>query len=170
MNEQLREGLSQKGPSLSSPSSDRLRAWRLYFESALALADVLNGELERDAGIPLRWYDALVQLEETPDGLRMNELAERILYSKSGFTRVVDRLEEAGLVQRVRPENDRRSILVVLTDEGRATMERARRHHRHAIEQHFSRHLSDTDIKTLTHALEKLSAHARPLRPGRIRS
>jgi len=170
MNEPLREGLSQKGQSLSSPSSDRLRAWRLYFESALALADVLNGELERDAGIPLRWYDALVQLEETPDGLRMNELAERILYSKSGFTRVVDRLEEAGLVQRVRPENDRRSILVVLTDEGRATMERARRHHRHAIEQHFSRHLSDTDIKTLTHALEKLSAHARPLRPGRIRS
>jgi DNA-binding MarR family transcriptional regulator len=169
MNEQLREVLSQRGQSLSSPSPDRLRAWRLYFESALALADVLNGELERDAGIPLRWYDALVQLEETPDGLRMNELAERILYSKSGFTRVVDRLEEAGLVQRVRPENDRRSILVVLTDEGRATMERARRHHRHAIEQHFSRHLSDTDIKTLTRALEKLSAHARPLRPGRIR-
>jgi len=170
MDEQLREGLSQRGQSLSSPSPDRLRAWRLYFESALALADVLNGELERDAGIPLRWYDALVQLEETPDGLRMNELAERILYSKSGFTRVVDRLEEAGLVQRVRPENDRRSILVVLTDEGRTTMERARRHHRHAIEQHFSRHLSDTDIKTLTRALEKLSAHARPLRPGRIRS
>jgi DNA-binding MarR family transcriptional regulator len=170
MNEQLHKGLSQRGQSLSSPSPDRLRAWRLYFESALALADVLNGELERDAGIPLRWYDALVQLEETPDGLRMNELAERILYSKSGFTRVVDRLEEAGLVQRVRPENDRRSILVVLTDEGRTTMERARRHHRHAIEQHFSRHLSDTDIKTLTRALEKLSTHARPLRPGRIRS
>ena len=121
-------------------------------------------------GIPLRWYDALVHLEETPDGLRMNELAERILYSKSGFTRVVDRIEEAGLVRRVRPENDRRSILVVLTDEGRTTMERARRHHRHSIEQHFSRHLSDTDIKTLTRALEKLSAHARPLRPGRIRS
>jgi DNA-binding MarR family transcriptional regulator len=170
MSEQLREGLSQRGQSLSSPSPEGLRAWRLYFESALALADVLNRELERDAGIPLRWYDALVQLEETPDGLRMNELAERILYSKSGFTRVVDRLEEAGLVQRVRPKNDRRSILVVLTDEGRTTMERARRHHRHAIEQHFSRHLSETDIKTLTRALEKLSAHARPLRPGRIRN
>jgi DNA-binding MarR family transcriptional regulator len=99
----------------------------------------------------------------------MNELAERILYSKSGFTRVVDRLEEAGLVQRVRPEHDRRSIFVVLTDVGRTAMERARRHHRHAIEQHFARHLSDTDIKTRTRALEKLSAHARPLRPGRIR-
>src|SRR5206468_11138406 len=163
-------GLSHEGQSWSSPSPERLRAWRLYFESALALADVLDGELERDAGIPLRWYDALVQLEETPDGLRMNELAERILYSKSGFTRVVDRLEDAGLVRRVRLENDRRSILVVLTDNGRETMERARRHHRHWIEQHFSHHLSDTDIKALTRALEKLSAHARPLRPGRIRS
>ena len=153
---------------MSSPSPERLRAWRLFFESALALVDVLDAELERDAGIPLRWYDVLVKLEETPDGLRMNELAERILYSKSGFTRVVDRLEEAGLVRRVRPANDRRSILVLLTDEGRTTMERARRHHRHAIEQHFSRHLSDTDVKALTRALEKVSAHARPLRPGRI--
>ncbi|HKG11344.1 MAG TPA: MarR family transcriptional regulator [Gaiellaceae bacterium] len=154
---------------LSNPSAERLRAWRLYFESALALIDVLDAALEGDAGIPLRWYDALVHLEETPDGLRMNELAERILYSKSGFTRVVDRLEDAGLVQRVRPENDRRSILVVLTDQGRTTIEQARRHHRHAIEQHFSQHLSDSDIKALTRALEKLSAHARPLRPGRIR-
>ena len=156
--------------SLSSLSPERLRAWRLYFESALALVDVLDADIERDAGIPLRSYDVLVHLEETPDGLRMNELAERILYSKSGFTHVVDRLEEAGFVCRVRPENDRRSILVVLTNEGRTMMEQARRHHRRAIEQHFSRHLTDADIKALTCALEKISAHARPLRPGRNRS
>jgi DNA-binding MarR family transcriptional regulator len=155
---------------LSSPSPERLRAWRLYFESALALNDVLDAELERDAGIPLREYDALVHLEEAPEGLRMNELAERILYSKSGFTRVVDRMEKAGLVRRVRPENDRRSILLVLTAEGRKTMEQARSQHRNAIEEHFSRHLSDTDIKALTRAFEKVSTHARPLRPGRIRN
>jgi DNA-binding MarR family transcriptional regulator len=170
MDEQLQSGLSHGERSLSSASPERLRAWRLYFESALALHDVLDAELERDAGIPLRWYDALVHLEETPDGLRMNELAERILYSKSGFTRVVDRLEDACLVRRIRPETDRRSILVVLTDQCRNTLEQARRHHRHAIEQHFSSHLSDTDIKALTRALEKVSTHARPLRPGRIRS
>jgi DNA-binding MarR family transcriptional regulator len=170
MSEQLQRGLSQRESSLSSPSAERLRAWRLYVESALALVDVLDTELERDAGIPLRWYDVLVHLEETPEGLRMNELAERILYSKSGFTRVVDRMEEAGLVRRVRPDNDRRSILVVLTDTGRETMENARRHHRDAIQQHFSQHLTDGDIKALTRALEKVSAHARPLRPGRIRN
>lgn len=170
MSKQLQNGLSHREQSLSSPSPERLHAWRLYFESALALVDVLDAESERDAAIPLRWYDVLVKLEESPEGLRMSELAERILYSKSGFTRVVDRMEEAGLVRRVRSENDRRSILVVLTDEGRSTMERARRHHRQGIEQHFSRHLADADIKALSRALEKISAHARPLRPGRIRS
>jgi len=169
MSEQLHSELSHSKDRPSSPSQERLRAWRLYFESALALTDVLDAELERDAGIPMRWYDTLVHLEEAPDGIRMNELAERILYSKSGFTRVVDRMEEAGLVRRVRPESDRRSILVMLTDQGRSTMGRARRHNRRAIEQHFARHLTDADIKALTRALEKLSAHARPLRPGRIR-
>ena len=170
MSKQLHSELSHSERSLSSPSPERLRAWRLYFESALALHDVLDAELERDAELPLRWYDVLVHLEETPDGLRMNELAERILYSKSGFTRVVDRMEEAGLVRRVRPERDRRSIFVVLTDQGRETLEQARRYHRDAIDRHFSRHLADGDIKALTRALEKVSAHARPLRPGRIGS
>jgi DNA-binding MarR family transcriptional regulator len=165
----LQHKLSQVERSLSSPTPERLRAWRLYFESALALMSVLDDELERDAGIPMRWYDALVHLEDEPEGLRMNELAERILYSKSGFTRVVDRLERAGFVRRVRPENDRRSILVVLTEQGRELLELARRSHRHSIEQHFASHLSDTDVKALGRALEKLSTHVRPLRPGRVR-
>src|SRR3954462_4899923 len=169
MGKQLQRVLSHREQSLSSPSPERLRAWRLFFESSLALIDVLDSELEGDTGLPLRFYDVLVHLEETPDGLRMNELAERILYSKSGLTRVIDRMEQAGLVRRVRPENDRRSILVVLTDQGRETMEQARGRHRHAIEEHFSSHLSDTDVKALTRAFEKVSTHARPLRPGRIR-
>jgi DNA-binding MarR family transcriptional regulator len=169
MKKQLHSGLSHREQSLSSPSPERLRAWRLFFESATALTDLLDTELERDAGIQTRWYDVLVQLEETPEGIPMNALADRILYSKSGFTRVVDRMEEAGLVRRARPEGDRRSILVVLTDEGTKLMEHARRYHRDGIERHFSQHLSDRDIKALTHALEKVSTHARPLRPGRIR-
>ena len=155
---------------LSSLSPERLRCWRLFFESALALLDVLDTELQNAAGIPQRWYDVLVHLEESPNGIPMNELAERILYSKSGFTRVVDRMEEAGLVRRVRPQHDRRSILVLLTDRGTETMQLARLHHRDGIDRHFSQHLTDTDIKTLTRALGKVSTHARPLRPGRIHS
>jgi DNA-binding MarR family transcriptional regulator len=156
-------------PILSSPTTERLRAWRLFFESALALMDVLGTELEQAVGIPMRWYDVLVQLEESPQGIPMNLLAERVLHSKSGFTRVVDRMEEAALVRRVRPEHDRRTILVVLTKKGTETMEHARRYHRDGIERHFAQHLTDADVKCLTRALEKVSAHARPLRPGRIR-
>src|SRR5438046_348680 len=165
MTEQLHRGLSHEEQSLSSPLPDRLRSWRLFFESAMALVDVLDAELSQAVGIPLRWYDVLVQLEEAPEGIPMNELADRILYSKSGFTRVVDRMEEAGLVRRVRPEHDRRTILVVLTDQGTETMERARRHHRDGIERHFSRHLNDADIKALTRPLGKISPQARPPRP-----
>jgi DNA-binding MarR family transcriptional regulator len=165
----LQSEQSHNEQSLSSPSPERLRAWRLYFESALALVDVLDHEFEREGGMPIRWYDVLVHLEETPDGLRMNELAERILYSKSGFTRIVDRMEEAGFVRRVHPETDRRSIFVIATEKGLEAMERARRLHRQWIDEHFSRPLSNTDIKALTRALEKLSAQARALRPGRIR-
>jgi DNA-binding MarR family transcriptional regulator len=135
----------------------------------MALIDVLGAEMESDAGIPMRWYDVLIHLEEAPYGLRMKDLAERILYSKSGFTNVVDRMEKEGFVKRVRPENDRRSILVVLTDTGHEKMEAARRRHRKGLDEHFSRHLADSDIKALTRAFEKLTEHARPLRPGRIR-
>src|SRR6266571_315333 len=169
MSEQLHNKLSHGGQSLSSPSAERLRAWRLFFESALALLDVLDTELERDAGIPMRWYDVLVQLEESPEGIPMKVLADRILYSKSGFTRVVDRMEEAGLVRRVRPQHDRRSILVVLTDKGGDLFFNGRGYHRDGIERHFSQHLSEKEIRALTGALEKISTHARPLRPGRIR-
>jgi DNA-binding MarR family transcriptional regulator len=170
MAQQLQSGLSQKQQSLSSPSPEGLRSWRLFFESALALVDLLDAELQEDVGIPMRWYDVLVHLEEAPEGVPMKALAERILYSKSGLTRVVDRMEEAGLVRRVRPEHDRRSILIVLTDKGAKTMENARRHHRDGINRHFSQHLSQADVKALTRALEKVSTHTRPLRPGRIRS
>ena len=138
---------------LSSPSPEQLRCWRLFMESSLALVDVLDTELKDTVGIPQRWYDVLVHLEESPDGIPMTELADQILYSKSGFTRVIDRMEEAGLVSRVRPPNDRRSILVVPTDKGTQRMERARRHHRDGINRHFSEHLTDTDTKALTLAL-----------------
>ena len=169
MSEQLQNELFHGEPALSSPSPERLRAWRLFFESALALQSVLDSELEHQAGLPLRWYDVLVHLEESPDGIPMTELAGNILHSKSGFTRLVDKMEQAGLVRRVRPENDRRTILVVLTDEGTDTMHRARHYHRDGIERHFAQHLTDKEINVLTRALEKVSTHARPLRPGRIR-
>jgi DNA-binding MarR family transcriptional regulator len=161
---------------MSRPTSDsdgsltpeRLRAWRLFFESALALLDMLDRDAPSALGIPMQFYDVLVHLEETPDGLRMNELADKILYSKSGLTRVVDRMEKAGLVRRYVPENDRRSIFVLPTAKGRQTMEEARARHHQWIDENFSRLLAETDIRAITRAFDKLSTHARTQRPGRV--
>jgi DNA-binding MarR family transcriptional regulator len=159
--EQLHSEQLRSERPLSSPSADRRALWQVFWETALGLLDVLDAELQRDGGIPMRWYDVLIHVENDPAGMRMNELAEQILTSKSGLTRVVDRMEEEGLVRRVRPEHDRRAILVVLTDRGRETMERARIYHRDAIERYFTRHLTDAEAKTLARVFTKVRAGVR---------
>jgi DNA-binding MarR family transcriptional regulator len=98
----------------------------------------------------------------------MNELASRILASKSGLTRVIDRMEEAGLVERKRPTDDRRVIEVVMTPKGFEALQAARLVHRHGIQEHFAQHLDNRDLAALAHALEKVRDLVRPLRPGRI--
>lgn len=173
MSRQLQSELSHRGQSLSSPLPERLRVWRLYFESSLALMDVLEAELERDAGLPVRWYDVLVQLEEASEqhhsgGLPMNELAARILSSKSGLTRVVDRMENAELVRRERPPDDRRVVRVLITPKGIETLRTAREVHHVSIQQHFFEHLSDRELTGLANALEKVRRHVRPMRPEQI--
>ena len=153
---------------MSSISQQELRAWRLFFETALSLIDALGDDFEREEGFPVQWYDVLVHLEDAPEGLRMNELAEKILYSKSGLTRVIDRMERAGLVQRSRPENDRRSIFVLLTPKGRQETIRLRARHHEWIAENFTQHLTTTDVTSLTRAFEKLGVQARTRRPGRV--
>ena len=165
MTEQLHCKQLHREQSLSSPSPERLAAWRTFLETSVWLLDLLDREMQRNAGIPIRWYDVLVHLEDAPEGMRMNELAREIVTSKSGLTRVIDGMEEAGLVRRIRPEGDRRVILVALTDAGVALMEQARRHHRHTLEEHFSRHLTDAETQTLTRALGKVRAALRDTRP-----
>ena len=125
-------------------------------------------ELQSDQDLTLRWYDVLVQLEEAEDGLRMNELAGRILFSKSGLTRVVDRMEEAGLVRRERPAEDRRVVEVFITPAGLETLQAARAVHRRGVQEHFVQHLDERELAALGHALENVRGHVRPLRPGRI--
>jgi DNA-binding MarR family transcriptional regulator len=154
--------------SLSSPTSEQLAAWRTFLTCAFALIDILDAELRAECDLSLRWYDVLVQLEEAEHPVRMNELASRILASKSGLTRVIDRMEEAGLVRRERPESDRRAIEVVLTEEGSAALQAARTIHRRGIYEHFAQHLDKRSIAALQRELEKVSAHVRPLRPGRL--
>jgi DNA-binding MarR family transcriptional regulator len=154
--------------SLSTPTNQQLVDWRVFLETAYALIDILDAELQAERGITLRWYDALVQLEEAEGGLPMNELAGRILASKSGLTRVIDRMEEAGLVRRERPPDDRRVVLVVITERGLEVLRAARVVHRRGIHEHFTRHLDPRELSALARSLGNVHDHVRPLRPGRI--
>lgn len=164
----LQSELSDAQPNLSSPPPEALAAWRIFFECALALPDILDAELEKAVQLPFRWYDVLVHLEEAGQGAPMNEVASRILASKSGLTRVIDKMEKAGLVRRERPGNDRRVVLVFITDEGLATLHEARRFHRDGIRRNFTEHLTPAELKALAKTLEKVRGHVRPLRPGRV--
>ena len=159
--------LLQRERSRSSPTR-QLRTWRLFLESAYALIDLLDAELQAEGGMTLRWYDVLVHLEEAGEGIGMTDLANRILSSKSGLTRVVDRMEAEGLVRRERPPADRRAVRVVLTPKGLKALQAARVVHRRGIQQHFVQHLDDLDLKAFERGLAKVRDHVRPLRPGRI--
>lgn len=160
--------LLQDERSRSTPSPEQRRTWRLFLESAYALIDLLDAELQAERRMSLHWYDVLVQLDEAGAGIGMTDLANRIICSKSGLTRVVDRMEEEGLVCRERPPTDRRAVHVVLTPRGAKALEAARAVHRRGIQEHFAQHLSARDLKALERALAKVRDHVRPLRPGRI--
>jgi DNA-binding MarR family transcriptional regulator len=158
------------GPAvLSSPPRAALAAWRVFFECALALPDVLDAELRAAGKLTLRWYDVLVSLEDEAEGLPMTELANRILASKSGLTRVIDKMEAEGLVRRERPPGDRRVVLVRLAEAGRAALEDARAVHRDGIRRHFAELLDEDELAQVAAVLDKVRAHVRPLRPGRVR-
>ena len=116
----------------------------------------------------LRWYDVLVQLEEAGGSCRMTDLAGRILASKSGLTRVVDRMEEEGLVRRERPRDDRRVILVSIMPAGLEVLDAARAVHRRGIDEHFVQQVNERDLVALERMFRKVSEHVRPLRPGRV--
>ena len=158
----------QNGILKSRPSPGQLAHWRVFIECAFALIDILDAELQAERGITLVWYDALVHLEDATDGLSMTELANRILASKSGLTRVIDRMEADGLVLRERPPQDRRVVKVLITPTGRKTLRDARAVHHRGIQEHFVQHLNARELAALTAALEKVRDHVRPLRPGRV--
>jgi DNA-binding MarR family transcriptional regulator len=153
---------------MSSPTRQQLVQWRAFLESAYALIDILDEEMQTERGLSMRWYDLLLHLEDEADGLAMNEIAERILFSKSGLTRVIDRMEEEGLVRRERPPSDRRVVRVYITAEGLDALHAARIVHHRGIQQHYIAQLSPKDLAAMARPLTKLRDHLHQLRPGRV--
>jgi DNA-binding MarR family transcriptional regulator len=144
------------------PDPAQLAAWRLLLEAHASTTELLEHELVAERGLPLNRYDVLLNLAEAPGGrLRMQELSASVLLSKSGLSRLVDRMVEAGLVRRERCEDDRRGWFAVLTDQGRSALRRAAPIHLRGIHEHFARHLDPAEVEALTAALSKVVAAAR---------
>lgn len=138
-------------------SAERMEAWRAFLEAHAAVVDTLEQELDAERGLPLTWYDVLVQLSGAPEGrLRMRELAERVLLSRSGFTRLCDRMEAAGLIRRAACSEDRRGCYAALTPKGRRVFAKAAPVHARGIQEHFAGHLSDAEVEVLRRALDKV--------------
>jgi len=129
-------------------------AWRgVLFASARVLRVADLDLIERE-GFPMTWLDVLAQLYDAPgNGLRMQELEERSLFTRSGLTRLVDRIEAAGLVRREPVPGDRRGVRVVLTPEGRRRHDDAFVEHFRVIEREFGRRLTPDQQRAVADAL-----------------
>jgi DNA-binding MarR family transcriptional regulator len=136
----------------------KMAAWRAFLEAHARITDLLARELREQESLPLAWYDVLVQLQEAPGHrLRMQELADAVLLSKSGLTRLVDRMEREGLVRRSACPDDRRGILAELTDAGYDTLRRTSVTHLRGVEEHFASRLSDAEAASLAQLLGRLA-------------
>ena len=140
---------------------EELGAWRGLLRVHSGMTKALDAELVREHGLGLSSYEVLLFLADAPDGrLRMSELAEGVLLSRSGLTRLVDRLERDGLLRRERCEDDARGYHALITDKGRELFGRARRTHLDGVRERFLSRLSPDELRTLARLWEKVAPGA----------
>ena len=135
-----------------------LRAWQALLHAHHQLIRQLDWELREEQGLPLAAYDVLLRLARAPArALRMTDLAERVMLSPSGLTRLVDRLAAKGLVERKTDPRDRRVALAGLTDEGRSLLRKAAETHLRGVREHFTARLSEGQLRNIASALETIT-------------
>ena len=143
-------------PNDDFPAADRTSfdSWRgVLFASARVLRIADREMIEHD-GFPLTWFDVLSRLADAePAGLRMQELEERALFMRGGLTRLVDRIEAAGLVRREPVPGDRRGVRIVLTPDGRQRYAAALARHGEVIELAFGQRLTPAQHQAIADAL-----------------
>jgi DNA-binding MarR family transcriptional regulator len=121
------------------------------------LTRALDAQLAREHNLPLSSYEVLLFLADAPDGrMRMSELAESVLLSRSGLTRLVDRLERDGLLKRERCESDARGLFAEITPEGRRLFDAARRTHLDGVRALFLDRFSRDELRALGGLWQKL--------------
>ena len=132
------------------------RAWRAFLQTHARVARRLEADLIARNDLPLAEFDVLFQLAHADEGrLRMNELADRVLLSRAGITRLVDRLVADGLVGRVRCESDARGFYAVLTEHGKARLDDATPGHIESIRRTFLERYDCSEIELLAGLLER---------------
>ena len=140
--------------------ADEQKAWRAWLYSSLLLQDRLDRELTRETGISHAYYEILVQLSEAPGRtLRMSQLADRSLSSRSRLSHAVSRLEERGWVRRQVCEDDGRGQLAVLTDEGFAALEAAAPVHVEGVRTHLFDQLTPAQVTAMREIGEAVRRH-----------
>ena len=139
---------------------DEQRTWRAFLTAQRLLFDRLERQLQRDAGLPHAYYEILVRLSEAPDRtLRMSQLADSSLSSRSRLSHAVARLEAAGWVRRRACAEDRRGAFAELTDAGLAKLEEAAHGHVEAVRTDLLEALTPAQQRALREISEALVAH-----------
>src|SRR4051812_27118880 len=134
-----------------------LDAWRGFLRAHSALVRALDTELEAEHGLPITSYDVLINIEGSAgERMRMRDLADAVLLSRSGLTRLVDRLEREGLVRREACDEDARGLFTVLTDEGVARLRAASPVHLRGVAEHAVGRLDDDEAAALAGLLAKM--------------
>jgi DNA-binding MarR family transcriptional regulator len=133
-----------------------LEAWAGLLRAHAAATRALSAGLLAEHGLSINDYEALLHLSNNPDGMRRVDLAEKLLLTASGVTRMLDGLEAAGLVAKRSCETDARVTYAVITDAGRKRFEAAKCTHVDGIRSLFEDRLSETEVRTLADLLGRL--------------
>ena len=138
-------------------ASERVSAWLNLVQAGSIVSEALEGALEAEVGLSLAQHEVLVRLSSASEGrLPMHDVADLLLVSKSGVTRLVDRMVRDGLVERTSCASDRRIVYAQLTPAGRGKLEEAGPVFVGALEDAFSAHLADADVRKLRSTLRKV--------------
>ena len=148
-------------PTLTAHDA-RLTPWRAFLTAHALISRRLDDDLRNEQQMTLAEYAALVQLAEAPDHrLRMNHLADGIVLSRSGATRLIDRLEADGLVERSHCASDGRGAEAVLTDAGLARLRQASRTHLRGIEAYFLGSVTPVDLDAIERSCSAIGDRVR---------
>ena len=146
-----------------SPRDPRLEPWRAFLIAHARITRRLDDELRAEHDLSLAEYDALLTIADAPGRrIRMRQLADRVILSKSGVTRLIDRLVLDGLVARDACLTDARGAEAVLTPAGLDRLRRASRTHLRGIAEHFLGAVDDTDLATIERSMLAVAEHACP--------